>query len=171
MLIAIPDPSLVLLIGPSGSGKSTFAKRHFQPTEVLSSDFCRSLVCDDESNQAATDDAFELLHLILSKRLNRRRTTVIDATNVQASSREKLSAFARHADIPLVAIVFSLPEEILQFRNQSRTQRQVPTQVIQQQRAAMAESIGCLYSEGFHSIFSIHTLQELDAVILIRSHA
>jgi protein phosphatase len=171
MVIAIQEPSLVLLIGPSGSGKSTFAQRHFQRTEVLSSDFCRALVCDDESNQAATDDAFEVLHLILSKRLNRRHTTVIDATNVQTSSRERLTTFARQANIPLVAIVFSLPQEILQARNLSRTHRQVKSEVIQQQLATMAESIGGLYSEGFESIFTINSAEELDAAIVIRSHS
>ena len=38
----IPDLSLVVLVGVSGSGKSTFAARHFKPTQVLSSDFCRA---------------------------------------------------------------------------------------------------------------------------------
>ncbi len=40
MPFSIPNLSLVVLIGPSGSGKSTFARKHFLPTEVLSSD-CR----------------------------------------------------------------------------------------------------------------------------------
>ena len=37
--------------------------RALQPTEVISSDFCRGLVADDENDQSATADAFELLHL------------------------------------------------------------------------------------------------------------
>jgi protein phosphatase len=41
--ITLPELSLVVLIGPSGSGKSSFAKMHFKPSEVLSSDFCRGL--------------------------------------------------------------------------------------------------------------------------------
>ena len=45
--ITIPDLALVVLIGPSGAGKSSFAARHFAPSEVLSSDFCRLLVADD----------------------------------------------------------------------------------------------------------------------------
>ena len=69
MKITIPKLSLVVLIGPSGSGKSTFARKHFLPTEVLSSDACRGLVCDDENDQAVTNDAFEVLHFIAAKRL------------------------------------------------------------------------------------------------------
>lgn len=35
---AIPDFSLVMLIGPSCSGKSTLARRHFAASEIVSSD-------------------------------------------------------------------------------------------------------------------------------------
>ena len=69
MTIALPELALVVLIGPSGSGKSTFARRHFKPTEVLGSDYCRGLVADDESDQAATNAAFDVLHYIAAKRL------------------------------------------------------------------------------------------------------
>ncbi|HSI36185.1 MAG TPA: AAA family ATPase, partial [Tepidisphaeraceae bacterium] len=61
MTLTIPELCLVVLIGPSGSGKSTFARRHFKPTEVLSSDYCRGLVSDDDNDQAATADAFDVL--------------------------------------------------------------------------------------------------------------
>src|SRR3989337_2179981 len=81
MHIKIPELSLVVLIGPSGSGKSTFAKRHFLPTEVITSDYCRALVSDNENDQAATNDAFDVLHFIAAKRLARGRLTVVDATN------------------------------------------------------------------------------------------
>ncbi|HXJ56023.1 MAG TPA: AAA family ATPase, partial [Verrucomicrobiae bacterium] len=69
MNLTIPELSFVVLIGVSGSGKSTFARKHFKPTEILSSDYCRGLVSDDENSQAATKDAFELLHFIARKRL------------------------------------------------------------------------------------------------------
>ena len=88
MNIKIPKLSLVLLIGPSGSGKSTFARKHFLSTEVLSSDYCRGLVSDDDNDQAATNDAFDVLRYIAGKRLARGRLTVIDATNVQPESRK-----------------------------------------------------------------------------------
>src|SRR5438477_5066595 len=95
MKISIPQLSLVVLIGPSGSGKSTFARKHFLSTEVLSSDACRAMVSDEENNQAATNDAFAVLHFIASKRLELGRLTVIDATNVQPESRRPFVELAR----------------------------------------------------------------------------
>lgn len=81
--IDVPALSLVVLVGVSGSGKSTFARKHFLGTEVISSDFCRGLVANDENDQAATKDAFDVLHYLAGKRLAAGRLTVIDATNVQ----------------------------------------------------------------------------------------
>jgi ABC-type phosphate transport system ATPase subunit len=65
MKLAFPELALVVLIGPSGSGKSTFAKAHFLPTEIVSSDACRGIVSDDENDQSATEEAFDLLHYIV----------------------------------------------------------------------------------------------------------
>ena len=87
MTIDIPELALVVLIGPSAAGKSTFARRHFQPTEVLSSDFCRALVADDENDLSATRDAFAVLHFIAARRLASGRLTVVDATNVKPEDR------------------------------------------------------------------------------------
>lgn len=168
MVIQLADPSLVLLIGPSGSGKSTFARRHFRATEVLSSDFCRALVCDNESNQAATDDAFELLHLILAKRLQRFRTTVIDATNVDAASRGPLAEPARQRNIAVVAIVFALPGEVCQARNQQRAYRQVSRNVVDEQLTMLASSIVSLPSEGFDAVFVLRSELETETVTVVR---
>ena len=74
--IEIPELAVVALIGASGSGKSTLARRYFLATEVLSSDYCRGLVSDDENSQAATNDAFEVLHFIAAKRLADLRAVV-----------------------------------------------------------------------------------------------
>jgi protein phosphatase len=81
--IDVPALSLIVLAGVSGSGKSTFARKHFLGAEVISSDFCRGLVANDENAQAATKDAFDALHYLAGKRLAAGRLTVIDATNVQ----------------------------------------------------------------------------------------
>src|SRR5512143_1041148 len=114
MVVSLPELALVALIGPSGSGKSTFARKHFKATEVLSSDYCRGLVSDNENDQAATLDAFELLHFIARKRLAAGRLTVVDATNVQPEARKPLVQLAREYHTVPVAIVFDLPEGVCQ---------------------------------------------------------
>src|SRR5436853_6020690 len=110
MNITVPELSLVVLIGPSGCGKSTFARQHFKATEVLSSDFCRGLVSDDENSQDATIDAFAVLHHVASVRLARGLLTVVDATNVQEEARRPLVQLAREHDVLPVAVVLNLRE-------------------------------------------------------------
>src|ERR1043166_5728621 len=123
MQVTIPELSLVVLIGPSGSGKSSFARKHFKPTEILSSDFCRGLVSDDENNQAATNDAFEVLHFIAAKRLAAGKLVVVDATNVQPESRKPLVELAREYHVLLVALALNLHDRICQDRNRDRATR------------------------------------------------
>src|SRR5690349_10884710 len=101
--IDLPELALVALVGISGSGKSTFAARHFRPTQVLSSDFFRGLVADDENDQSASGDAFDALHYVAGKRLAAGRLTVVDATNVQPFARAALIKLAREHDVLPVA--------------------------------------------------------------------
>ena len=137
MQLQIPKLSLVVLIGPSGSGKSTFAQKHFLKTEVLSSDACRGLVSDDENDQAATNDAFDVLHFIASKRLAAGRLTVIDATNVQPEARKPLVRLAREFHVLPVAVVLNLPERLCTERNRDRPDRTFGPHVIRQQRSQL----------------------------------
>src|SRR5512137_2241 len=141
MNLVIPELSLVVLIGPSGSGKSTFARKHFLLTEVLSSDWCRGLVADDENEQAATNDAFEVLHFIAAKRLAAGRVTVVDATNVQPEGRQPLGKLAREYHCLPDAIVFTLPERVCQERTRGRTDRDFGEHVIRQQRMQLRRSL------------------------------
>ena len=96
-VVEIPDFALIVLIGASGSGKSTFAARHFKPTEIISSDHCRGLVSDDETDQSAIGaDAFDLGGRHCRKFcLKRRLLTVIDATNVRSADRKSWIELAR----------------------------------------------------------------------------
>jgi protein phosphatase len=131
--LEVPELSLVLLVGASGSGKSTFAKAHFLRTEVLSSDFCRGLVADDENDQSATKEAFELLHFIAGKRMAAGRLTVVDATSVKREDRAQLVRLAREHHFLPVAIVFDLPERLCQDRNRNRPDRDFGPHVIRNQ--------------------------------------
>src|SRR5205809_6823288 len=137
MKISIPKLSLVVLIGPSGSGKSTFARKHFLPSEVLSSDACRAMVGDDPNDQAVTNDAFEVLHFIAAKRLALGRLTVIDATNVQPESRKPLVTLARQFHCLPVAIVLNISEKICQERNRLRDERNFGPHVVRQQHSQL----------------------------------
>jgi protein phosphatase len=164
MKITVPELALVVLIGVSGSGKSTFARRHFKPTQVISSDFCRGLVADDENDQSATGPAFEVLHYVARKRLTAGRLTVIDATSVKAEDRKSLIALARELHVLPVAIVFDLSAKLCQERNASRPDRNFGAHVIRQQGQHLRRSLAGLKREGFNAIHILSTPEEVDAV-------
>ena len=168
MNLTIPELSFVVLIGPSGSGKSTFARKHFLPTEVLSSDFCRALVSDDENDQSVTNEAFELLHFIAAKRLEKGRLTVVDATNVQPDARKPLVALARQYHCLPVAIVLNLTEKVCQERNRDRPDRDFGRHVIRQQRSQLRRSLRRLRHEGFRVIHVLETVEETEQAVIER---
>lgn len=167
-VVEIPQLSLVALVGASGSGKSTFAAEHFLPTEVMSSDFFRGLVADDENFLPATPDAFDALYYIAAKRLRAGRLTVIDATNVKSEDRRKIVQLARDNDCLAVAIVFDLLEQVCAERNESRADRQVPRRVIRNQIASLRRSQRSLGREGFREVFTFTSPEEVAAVELVR---
>ncbi|MFE7212891.1 polynucleotide kinase-phosphatase [Streptomyces sp. NPDC057611] len=161
-VLPVTDLSLVVLVGASGSGKSTFARRHFKPTEVLSSDFCRGLVSDDENDQGATRDAFDVLHYIAGKRLAAGRRTVVDATSVQQDARRQLIDLAKSHDVLPIAIVLDVPEEVCAERNAARTDRaDMPRRVIRRHIRELRRSLRHLEREGFRKV---HVLRGVDEV-------
>ena len=167
--LAIPELSLVVLIGVSGSGKSTFGRAHFRPTEVISSDFCRGLVSDDENDQSATPEAFELLHYIVGKRLKAGRLTVADATNVQPEARKQLVAVAREHDVLPVAIVLDVPEGVCAARNAQRPDRDFGPDVIRRQRDQLRRGLKGLQREGFRTVHILRGVDEIADVAITRT--
>ncbi|MCL2609089.1 MAG: polynucleotide kinase-phosphatase, partial [Treponema sp.] len=153
MRIELPAFALVALVGVSGSGKSTFAKARFKPTEVLSSDFFRGIVCDDENDQSVTAAAFDALYHVANKRLDLGLLTVVDATNVQKEARAKILQVARAQDCLPVAIVFDVPEKTAKERNKNRTDRKIDDRVIARQMSQLRSSVRGLRREGFRHIF------------------
>ena len=153
----------------SGSGKSTFGRTHFLPSEVISSDFCRGLVSDDENAQDATNDAFDLLHYIAGKRLARGRLTVVDATNVQTEARKPLVDLARRYHVLPVAIVFDLPERLCQDRNRDRPDRDFGPHVIRNQQRQLRRGLRGLRREGFRQIHVLDSPEAVDAASILRT--
>ncbi len=164
MKIDLPQLSLVVLVGVSGAGKSTFARRHFKSTEILTSDFCRALVSDDENDQTATGDAFAVLHFIAGRRLARGMLTVVDATNVSPEARKPLIELAREHHVLPVAVVFDLPMSILEERTRTRTDRSLGSHVLRNQRGQLRRSLRDLQREGFRHVWILRSPEEVEAV-------
>jgi protein phosphatase len=167
--LEVPELSLVVLVGASGSGKSTFAATHFKSTEVVSSDFCRGLVSDDENDQAATKDAFELLHFIAAKRMRAGRLTVVDATSVKREDRAPLIRLAREHHFLPVAIVFNLPERLCDDRNQVRPDRDFGPHVVRNQTRDLRRSLKRLNREGFRQVHVLRSPEEVDGAEIVRT--
>ncbi|WP_431962657.1 polynucleotide kinase-phosphatase [Actinacidiphila sp. bgisy160] len=166
--LPVTDLSLVVLIGTTGSGKSTFARRHFKPTEVISSDFCRGLVSDDENDQGASGDAFDVLRYIAGKRLAVGRLTVVDATSVQQESRRQLVRLAREHDVLPIAIVLDVPEQVCIERNASRPDRaHLPRHVVQRQQRELRRSLRQLEREGFRKVHILRGVEEVEAAEVV----
>jgi protein phosphatase len=155
--LAIPDPSLVILVGPSGSGKSTFAQANFRPTEIVSSDALRAMLTDDPGDQGASGEAFAILAQLLHGRLSRRLLTVIDATNLRPQSRRRWLRLAARYDLPAVAVVFDLSDQLFQAHNLMRPDRQVGRDVVSRQTELLRQALAAIPEEGFSRF---HVLRE-----------
>ena len=167
-MLTIPELSLVILIGASGCGKSTFARSHFKQTEILSSDHYRGVVSDDETDQSASKDAFEILHYIAAKRLAAGKLTVIDATNVQPEDRKKLIQIAKQYHVFSIAIAFNLPERICIERNAQRPDRNFGAHVVKRHTQTMRRSLKNLYREGFHRTYLLNSVEQIDSTSIVR---
>ncbi len=169
MKISIPDFSLVVLVGPTGCGKSSFARTHFLETEIVSSDHCRALVSDDETNQEATQDAFELLNYTVSVRLRRRKLTVVDATSVRREDRAGLVQLARTYHALPIALVLDIDPEICAKRNEERPNRQFGGHVPRNHSRTLRRGLRGLQKEGFRQIHIMRSPDDVDALQIDRS--
>jgi protein phosphatase len=169
-VIAIADPSLVVLVGAAGSGKSTFAARHFAADEVLSSDAYRALLSGDEADQRRTRTAFSILHREVVRRLAAGRLVVVDATNVEHHARRALVERAGAAGVPAIAIVLALPPRVVHARNAARTERIVDSAVVERHLARLAVALGDggINSEGFAAVHILGSVEEIAGVALER---
>jgi protein phosphatase len=167
-IIELPDFSLVVLIGSTGSGKSTFAAKHFLPTEVISSDYCRALVSDSETDQGVTGDAFDLVREIAGKRLKNRKLAVIDATNVRPADRKSWIELARQWHALPVANVFDPGIDVCIERNKTRLDRAFGGQVVQRMVSEVRRSLGGLQREGFRQVWKLTSVESIDTATVTR---
>jgi predicted kinase len=173
LVLEIPEPSLVVLVGAAGSGKSTFAARHFVPDEVLSSDAFRGVISGNPADQAATRPAFAALHRALERRLAAGRLTVVDATSVKRQARASLLRRATAARVPSIAIVFDLPAALVGNRNRGRSSGVVPDGAVERQLVELAASLGPggLDDEGFAAVHRLTDAGVIDVVEVRRRPA
>lgn len=164
----IPDFALVVLIGATGSGKSTFAARWFAPTEVISSDRCRGLISDDETDQSVSADAFELVAAIAGLRLKHRRLTVIDATNVRAADRKPWIELARRWHALPVAIVLDPGLKVCVARNALRPDRAFGPSVPERMIREIRKGFGGLQREGFRQVWRLSSTDAIEAATVER---
>jgi protein phosphatase len=147
--IKLPEIAMVLLVAPSSAGKSTFAKRYFGATEVVSSDYCRALVSDDENNLAATDAAFRVLQTIAAERLKLGKLVVVDALNLRKEDRAKMLQIARDNYALAATIMLDTPFRTIFHRHADREDRTFGKNVLEKQYDDFKRSLRSIEREGF----------------------
>jgi len=162
-------PSVVVLCGPAACGKSTFAKRHFRPTHVVSSDWARGRVCDDERDQRFNAQAFELVHFLVEQRLTANRLCVVDSTALTAPARKELLDLAKKHQVPTTLILFNVPLETCIERDEKR-ERSVGRAIVERQYQAFEQMKATIHQEEFDQVveFQDGDLERVQVEVLFR---
>ena len=151
--LELPASGLMLLIGPSGSGKSSWARARFSPSQILESDAFRQMVADDATDQAASGDAFRLLHGVAKARCKRRLLAVVDATNLTLAARRALLRIASQSAVDAVAVVFDVSLGRCLANNARRAGRRVPEDVIRRHHGQLQDAKPNLEREGYAQVW------------------
>jgi F420-dependent oxidoreductase-like protein len=161
--LRLPDPCLVVLVGATAAGKSQWAQTWFHADAIVSSDRLRAVVGTGERDQRASRDAFEVLDLIVAKRLRRGLTTVIDSTGLDVKRRDAWRSLAERQDVPAYAVVFDPPATVVRERNRGR-ETPVPSSVVTAQLREAANVADRLHAEGFAAV---HRAGQVGPVTLV----
>ncbi len=160
--IRLTRPSVVVLCGPAACGKSTFAARHFRPTQIISSDRARALVCDDEKDQRFQTQAFTLLHCLIEQRLSINRLCVVDSTALTQQARQSLLDLARRYRVPSVVLLLNVPLATCLERDAKR-ERTVGAAAIERQHQLFEQVKTTIGQDGFDQIIELSE-QDLEGV-------
>lgn len=144
-------PSIVILCGPAACGKSTFAEKHFRPTQIISSDWARARISDDERDQRYSSQAFALVHFLVEQRLAVNRLCVVDSTALTAQARKDLVDVAKRFHVPTTLLLFDVPLQTCIERDEKRD-RSVGTAIVERQYQTFLQSKETIAQEGFDQI-------------------
>jgi predicted kinase len=161
-VIRLIRPSVVVLCGPAACGKSSFAAKHFRPTQIVSSDQARGLVCDDERDQRFQTQAFALVHFLIEQRLNINRLCVVDSTALTQAARKGLLDLARRFHVPAVVLLFDVPLATCLERDAQR-ERSVGQAAIERQYELFVQARSLIGQEGFDQVVEL-SAQDMDEV-------
>ncbi|HKS42189.1 MAG TPA: AAA family ATPase [Blastocatellia bacterium] len=164
--ILIPLNTIVMLCGPAGCGKSTFAAKHFLKSQIVSSDDCRAMVCDDPTNQSVSGHAFDLMYFIIGKRLRLGRLSVADATNLKREDRRPVIKIARGFGFNTAALIFDIPLELCLARNIART-RVVPEDALRAQYDLLVNTLKTINREGFDYVYVLDEIAQSESLVRI----
>jgi protein phosphatase len=162
--VVLPERSLIVLCGPAGAGKSTFARtfiaqfkeQGYRETSIVSSDYCRALICDDETNQQVNKDTFELFYYIIHKRMFQERLTIADSTALQVETRHKLLDLAAKHHYYTCLFLFNMSlETCLRYDQHQARGRIVGEDVIRYHLGLLQRAIKDVSDEGWGTIHVI----------------
>ncbi len=153
-VIRLIRPSVVILCGPAACGKSTFAAQHFRPTQIISSDHARALVCDDERDQRYQTQAFALVHFLIEQRLGLNRLCIVDSTALTVQARKNLLEIARRNHVPAVMLLFNVPLNVCVERDRKR-ERTVGQPAIEHQHHLFEQAKAGVKQEGFDQVIEL----------------
>jgi predicted kinase len=168
-ILRLIRPSVVVLCGPAACGKSTFAAKHFRPTQIISSDQARALVCDDERDQRFQTQAFALVHFLVEQRLSINRLCVVDSTALTVTARKTLLELARRFHVPAVVLLLDVPLDICLQRDAQR-QRSVGQATIERQYSLFEQAKSSIRQEGFDQVveLSARDMDNIQTEIIFR---
>ena len=149
MTLRLPDPCLVVLVGATGAGKSHWAAEWFAPDQIVASDRLRAVVGAGEDDMRASGDAFEVLELIVAKRLRRGLTAVVDSTGLDAKRRAAWLALAERHNVPAHAVLFEVDARVVRERARGLG---VPSKVVTAQLRDVAAAGEALREEAFAGV-------------------
>lgn len=161
----LPFPALVILVGPSGAGKSTWAAANFRPEQVVSSDAIRALVGEGQHDQRAGTDAFDVLDLVLERRLRRGLLTVVDTLGLDPSRRSRYRQLAERHGIDCHVVLFDTPAALCRARNKLRS-RPTPAKVLAAQLSMFAEAAASIDQEGFGGVHAAAAVEVVPSQLL-----